>query len=141
MSASGRLVTTGLGATIVYLASFYYRVDYGAHLIVGCGLAGIVWVGSSRFVGSVDGRCALAVFAVLAVGIIGELTVFGPRFDWVDVANAAIGSVLVVAALGRFDPLQVDRGRIVVVGVVFVALGLLLRYQIQTVTSQWWWGA
>lgn len=42
----------------------------------------------------------LVVGTVFAIGVVGELTVFGPDFDWVDVANAVIGSALAVAAIG-----------------------------------------
>lgn len=166
-----RFAVVGAVATILYLLGFYYRLDYSAHLLVGFGLAGILWAFTAQTAWQMQARCTLVIGAVLAIGVVGELTVFGPEFDLVDVANAAIGSTVAVAALsgsedrvmesvdiesegvesrgaepGHGDRIDSDYQKmphreLILAGVVMVACGWLLRYPVADLTTEWWWRA
>lgn len=143
-TAPGRLLLTAAATATIFLACFYYRLDYPAHVIAGFGAAGLGWVVLGPWVVSPGIRACLTVVGVVALGVLGELTVFGPEFDLVDVANTTMGSLLAVAVLAggpsrrwRIGPTW---AQLTVVSVGLIVVGLALRYPIQEATSQWWFG-
>ena len=74
---------------------FLYRHDWPAHLVAGGGVVLGVAALVPRRLGAWAGPIGVGV--VLVLGIITELTVFGP-FDVVDVAVTLVGALLAAAA-------------------------------------------
>lgn len=85
-------VAAGLGIAgsgVVFALGFPYRLDYAAHALAGAAVAVVVTVVAAGWY-----RAPVAAWGVLgasAVGLAGELTLFGPWVDAVDVAVGVLG--------------------------------------------------
>jgi hypothetical protein len=106
-----------------FVALFPYRLDNAAHVLGGAA----VLFGFAAVSGRSDGMSlSLALVAVLALGWLGELTVFGPAHDALDVLVGGFGAAIAAAILldhplGHRDRLSLA---VVVAALCFASLGL-----------------
>jgi hypothetical protein len=88
------------------------------------------------------GASTLAI--VLLAALVAELTVTGPDISPLDVVNTLVGGVIGLAALATAratTPSTGPRSTLLVAAACLILMGLAVRYQVQPVVKQWWWGA
>lgn len=107
------VIGTGFLAAIVYRCLLGYRPDYIGHFLAGYGgtlgaLAGVLYALRDRDFDKAPAIIVLITLACLAIGAIGERTVFRIAiFDPVDLCNQSLGALL--ASAGLLGTLPADK--------------------------------
>jgi hypothetical protein len=141
-----------------YAVAFPLRLDYSAHLLAGAGVAvAFMMVVDWRHLGGPPrheaepatpmGPLALGastLTVVLLAAVVSELTVTGPDVSPLDIVNTLVGGVIGLATFApsrRTNPSTGPRSTLLIAAACLILMGLAVRYQVQPVVKQWWWGA
>ena len=139
-TAPSRLGAVGAGIVLIYVAAFPHRLEYPAHMVAGCGLAGMAMAGTYRLVRRPELQATIVLLSVLAAAFVAEVTFAGPPIDLLDMANTVLGGALGVAAVAGWQRSS-PPAKLFATGLALAVLGLLIRYPIQSgVKNIWWFG-